>query len=192
MKVLTVEEKMEHFKNVSLEDASKKSNELLTNYKHDLDEQFEKHKKQYTETSKIIEDTKISEAKLEAKRALAKAQAEIKREVSNHHNEIKNYIFSEVNKKIDAYKQTAAYKEALISHIKSVKEQFEGEDILFLIDKSDENLLSSLKDQVKNIEISNTPFVGGIKAMIEARNILVDYSFKTKLSEEQDNFTISL
>ncbi|MCR5836765.1 MAG: V-type ATP synthase subunit E [Lachnospiraceae bacterium] len=184
---------MEHFKNVSLEDASKKSDEILTTYKRNLDEQFEKHKREYAENSKVIEEAKISEAKLEAKRALAKAQAEIKREVSNHHNEIKNYVFSEVNKKIEAYKKTSEYKTMLISQITSIKKQFDGEDIVFLIDESDKGLLDTLsKETSVNIEVSKTSFVGGTKAIIEARNILVDNSFKTKLSEEQDHFTISL
>ncbi len=193
MKFLTVEEKMEHFKNVSLEDASKKSDEILTTYKRDLDEQFKKHKIEYAENSKVIEEAKISEAKLEAKRALAKAQAEIKREVSNHHNEIKNYVFQEVNKKIEAFKKTSEYKAMLISQITDIKKQFDGEDIVFLIDISDKELLDTLaKETSVNIEVSKTSFVGGTKAIIEARNILVDNSFKTKLSEEQDHFTISL
>jgi vacuolar-type H+-ATPase subunit E/Vma4 len=193
VKFLTVEEKMEHFKNVSLEDASKKSDEILTTYKRDLDEQFKKHKIEYAENSKVIEEAKISEAKLEAKRALAKAQAEIKREVSNHHNEIKNYVFQEVNKKIEAFKKTSEYKAMLISQITDIKKQFDGEDIVFLIDISDKELLDTLaKETSVNIEVSKTSFVGGTKAIIEARNILVDNSFKTKLSEEQDHFTISL
>ena len=184
---------MEHFKNVSLEDASKKSNEILTNYKKSLDEQFEKHKLEYTASSKALEEAKINAVKLEAKRALAKAQAELKREVSKHHKEIKSYVFSEVNKKLDEFKKTSDYQSMIVSQINSVMKEFDGDFIQFLIDKSDEELLDKLKKETgANIEIATGSFVGGTKAIIESRNILVDNSFKTKLSEEEENFTISL
>ena len=69
---MTIEEKMEHFKNVSLDNASAKSNDILTAYKQSLDEQFEKHKETALLESKSVESAKLNAVRLEVKRELSK------------------------------------------------------------------------------------------------------------------------
>ena len=168
---MTIEEKMEHFKNVSLDNASAKSNDILAAYKQSLDEQFEKHK----ET------------------ALSKVQAEVRRTVTLHQNKLKSQIFSAVVEKLNAYKKTEEYKKELISQINKISSDFNDTTVEFYIDSSDESLLSDLQSHTgADIKISTVPFIGGCKAIISDKNMLVDNSFKTKLAEEQEKFTISI
>lgn len=190
---MTIEEKMEHFKSVSLENASNKSNDILTAYKQSLDEQFEKHKEEAIADSKSTEEAKLNAIRLEAKRELAKAQAEVKRTITTRQNALKADIFSIVNTKLDEYKHTDEYILLLTKQIKAVQSDFSDTEITFYIDSSDKALLEILtKETGANIQISQVSFIGGTKAIIEARNMLVDNSFKTKLNEEQEKFTISI
>ncbi len=181
---MTIEEKMEHFKNVSLDNASAKSNDILTAYKQSLDEQFEKHKETALLESKSVESAKLNAVRLEVKRELSKVQAEVRRTVTLHQNKLKSQIFSAVVEKLNAYKKTEEYKKELISQINKIE---------FYIDSSDESLLSDLQSHTgADIKISTVPFIGGCKAIISDKNMLVDNSFKTKLAEEQEKFTISI
>lgn len=190
---MTIEEKMEHFREVSLDNVSTKSHNILVEYKKSLDEQFEKHKQSALEDAKEAEASQISAVKVEAKRALSKLQSEIKRDVIMHQNELKTELFDAVNAKIYEYKTTDEYKKMLIDQIKKIQKDFDDAEIDFFIDPSDEMLLDSLiKATAANIQINQTAFIGGIKAIVNSKNILVDNSFKTKLSEEQEKFTISI
>lgn len=190
---MTIEEKMEHFKSVSLENASNKSNDILTAYKKSLDEQFEKHKEDAIADSKAVQEAKLSAIKLEAKRELSKAQAEVKRTVTTHQNKLQADIFALVNEQIHKYKKTEDYKLLLIKQIKTVLEDFNDTEVIFYIDPSDQALLDTLNNETgAHIQISQTSFIGGTKAIIDSKNMLVDNSFKTKLTEEQEKFTISI
>ena len=181
---MTIEEKMEHFKNVSLDNASAKSNDILTAYKQSLDEQFEKHKETALLESKSVESAKLNAVRLEVKRELSKVQAEVRRTVTLHQNKLKSQIFSAVVEK---------YKKELISQINKISSDFNDTTVEFYIDSSDESLLSDLQSHTgADIKISTVPFIGGCKAIISDKNMLVDNSFKTKLAEEQEKFTISI
>ena len=142
---MTIEEKMEHFKNVSLDNASAKSNDILTAYKQSLDEQFEKHKETALLESKSVESAKLNAVRLEVKRELSKVQAEVRRTVTLHQNKLKSQIFSAVVEKLNAYKKTEEYKKELISQINKISSDFNDTTVEFYIDSSDESLLSDLQ-----------------------------------------------
>lgn len=189
---MTIEEKMEYFKNVSLENASKKSTDILTAYKQSLDEQFEKHKEDAIIESKNIEASKLQAIKTESKRELSKAQSEVRRTITLHQNKLTSEIFSSVNELLNDYKKTEDYKTLLVTQIRSVLSDFSDTAVVFYIDPTDEALCDYLKKETgADIKINQVSFIGGTKAIIDSRNMLVDNSFKTKLSEEQEKFTIS-
>lgn len=189
---MTIEEKMEHFKNVSLENASNKSNDILTAYKKSLDEQFEKHKEDVLIESKSLEESKLQAAKTESRRQLSKAQSEVKRAITLHQNKLTADVFSSVNERLNKFKQTEDYKILLTTQIRSVLSDFNDATVVFYIDATDKSLLDDLiKETGADIKISQVSFIGGTKAIIDSRNMLVDNSFKTKLSEEQEKFSIS-
>ena len=83
--------------------------------------------------------------------------------------------------KLNAYKKTEEYKKELISQINKISSDFNDTTVEFYIDSSDESLLSDLQSHTgADIKISTVPFIGGCKAIISDKNMLVDNSFKTK------------
>jgi vacuolar-type H+-ATPase subunit E/Vma4 len=64
-----------------------------------------------------------------------------------------------------------------------------GEEIIIYINPSDESLKASLESKTGfTLTISATDFIGGTKAVIKTKNILIDNSFLTKLTEAKDDF----
>lgn len=59
------------------------------------------------------------------------------------------------------------------------------------IDENDSHLRSQLESYASHpIIISDRPFMGGIRAVLRERQILVDYSFLTFLDRLKENFVI--
>ena len=67
---------------------------------------------------------------------------------------------------------------------------FAGNDKLTLyLDPSDEAHKASLEQKLSvTLTISAMPFLGGVRAVIPEKNILIDNSFETLLNEERENF----
>ena len=65
-----------------------------------------------------------------------------------------------------------------------------GNDKLTLyLDPSDEAHKASLEQKLSvTLTISAMPFLGGVRAVIPEKNILIDNSFETLLNEERENF----
>ena len=65
----------------------------------------------------------------------------------------------------------------------------DGEEILIYINPSDAHLKDDLEAKTgASLTVSREDFIGGTRAVMQKRRILIDYSFKSALSEEYDNF----
>ncbi len=82
------------------------------------------------------------------------------------------------------------YKKLLLKQIKAAS-SFAGTDaIIIYINPSDADKLPELEQSAKiPLTISQASFIGGIRAVIESKNILIDNSFETQLKEAKESFT---
>ena len=85
--------------------------------------------------------------------------------------------------------KTEAYNDFLVRCIRQAVD-FAGEDpVVIYINPSDERKRSDLEDATRvRLTISAEDFIGGVRAVIRSRNILIDNSFKTQLRNEYDKF----
>lgn len=65
---MTIEEKMEHFRSISLESANNQSVESLSNYKKSLDEELLIHKETAKKLSEDSKRARINQVKANSKR----------------------------------------------------------------------------------------------------------------------------
>lgn len=190
---MTIEEKMEHFRSISLESANNQSVESLSSYKKSLDDEFEIHKETAKQLSEESKRARMNQVKANAKKELAASQMMIKKQLTGKQSEIKSKIFELVQKKIADYRKTPAYVELLKSQISDIVNDYKDFNITVYIDSEDADLLNLLKDSFDiNIQLYDKDFLGGTRTIIPEKNILIDYSFKTRLVEEQENFTVTL
>ena|GEM_PF-5047054 len=118
------------------------------------------------------------------------AEASARNNAVELRKELKSRLFSDVYNKIKDYKNTNDYKEALHRSILALFEKTGGSIITVSLDESDMELKDYL-EQSENIKIiSGGDIIGGFKATIQGKNILFDYSYKTRLEEAKASFTL--
>lgn len=190
---MTIEEKMEHFRTLSLESANNQSVESLISYKKSLDDELEIHKETAKQLSEDSKRARMNQVRSESKKSLASSQMAIKKQITGKESEIKSNVFDLVRKKISEYRKTPDYIELLKSQISNIVKDYSDLDITIYIDSEDAHLLNTLKESFQvNIQVYDKDFLGGTRTIVPEKNILIDLSFKTRLVEEQERFTFTL
>jgi len=187
---LTLEEKLEHLKNLSMEEARAEGNRIITDYRAALEQVLENHKIDAKKQSEIRIKTESIHAKQQKNQALIKGQLDSKRKYSQLQQELKEKIFDETKEKLNVFMTTKAYEHYLVQKIQSAL-NFAGNDpIIFYINPTDQDKLATLIATNKaDIRISDRDFVGGIRGVIENRHILIDYSFHILMNNAFETFT---
>lgn len=190
---MTIEEKMEHFRRMSLQSANSQSAESLSSYKNSLDDDLETHKETAAQLAEESKKALLNQVRANSKKELTSAQMKIKKQVTNKQATLKSLIFDEVRNKISEYRKTPEYLVFLENQIKSIINEYADKDITIYIDPDDSDLLDELKSITGgNIEIYSKQFYGGTRTIVPEMNILIDNSFKTRIADEQESFTITL
>ena len=120
-------------------------------------------------------------------------QIKLKMEISKKAAELKEKIFSQLEAKLATYQSSPAYEALLDSQIDRALKFAGNDEVKIYIDPNDEALAHKLS--VKHgidIIISKYPFHGGLRAVIPAKNILIDNSFEKKIAEAKDKFDVEM
>ena len=78
---MTIEEKMDHFRSLSLESASSKSAESLSSYKQSLDDDLELHKETASQLAEESKKALMNQVRANSKKKLSSEQMKIKKEL---------------------------------------------------------------------------------------------------------------
>ena len=187
---MTTEEKLKYFLDVSVQSATKKSTAILSDYKEALDQIFEQHKKEVISKAELQVKLGIASLEHDKNKTLAKEQIRIKKETSQLQEDLKETLFSEVKELLEQYKLTQNYSQLLLQQIQTAKNFAGEEEIIIYLDPEDSAKQSYLEEATyTQLTISKYSFMGGTRAIIPSRNILIDHSFETKFNELKDSFT---
>ena len=186
---MTTEEKLENFYNHSMESAHAEAERMIAEHQTALDQIFSEHqetKKRQAEAELAAEKEKL---KRENNKVLSTEQLQIKRTHSLKNMELKNQLFAEVEKKLLAFKETPAYKDYLSEKIEKALKFAQGQKLEFFLDSSDSALLEELAAQTgASLHISAEHIIGGVRAVIPEKHILIDNSFAAVMGEERESF----
>lgn len=189
MNNLTTEEKLQHFLKASIEDAQNRSQKMISDYKEALAKIADEHK---AETLKKAElQIKVEEEKLQRNRnkEISKQVLHIKRKITKKQAELKDKLFVEVAHMLEEYMSTEDYTKLLVKEIKEAVDIAGESDVTIYIDPADSESLNKLEMMTgASLTISEYSFMGGTRAVIRDRNILIDNSFAKKLEEAKENF----
>ncbi|MDY2937317.1 MAG: V-type ATP synthase subunit E [Fusicatenibacter sp.] len=186
---MTTEEKLQNFYNHSLDSASREAERLIADHQNALDKLFSEHKEIKLRQAEEEVAAETEKAKRDINKSLSADQLQIKRQLSRKNMELKDQLFAEVREKLNEYKKDPSYEDYLARKIREAVD-FAGTDHLKLyLDSSDEAHKASLESKLSvTLTISSIPFLGGIRAVIPEKNILIDNSFETLIAEERENF----
>lgn len=184
---MTLEEKLENISQAAIEDATKQGDALIQEYQQDIDKAIKIHEEEIEKRNIAEYEYQYAKLEREKNKAISQAMLESKMTITKKTEELSEKLFDLVKSKLAAYKKTPEYESYLLKLIQSAVDFSNGNEIAIYIDSSDASLKEALeKKSGKTITISTEEFFGGIRAIITEKNILIDESFATKISEEKE------
>lgn len=175
---MTIDEKLSHFYDVTIEDAQAKAAGILEEHRKALAQMTEKHKADSQENAQVQIKAETANARREINKALSAEQLTIKRDWTKKQNELKEKLFAEVKTQMENFRNTPDYPAYLENKIKEALDFAEQDKINIYLSPEDSVLLPDLVERTKAfITVSAEDFLGGIKATIPHKNILIDHSF---------------
>jgi vacuolar-type H+-ATPase subunit E/Vma4 len=172
-----------------MEDARTRSAKMLDEYTEALEQTFSEHQadsKRRAEHQVALESERIER---EINKKLSLEQIGMKRDFGKKQDELKDKLFSELRDKLAAFMESAEYTKLLEKQIQEAKTLAGKEFITIYIDPADEEKINKLAIlSGSDIQVSEYSFLGGTRAVIPSRHILIDNSFQTKLAEAKRDF----
>lgn len=186
---MTLEEKIAEIQASSMEDARAEGNEIIESYRAALDKVFEDHKQEAMRQMETRIKAETINVKQQKNQAMAKAQLEFKRQEGRVQKELKDKVFREVMELVEDYMKTEEYRDFLLRCIQKSVEFAGGEELTIYINPSDQNMKETLEMHSGTmLTVSKEDFIGGVRAVIRGRNVLIDHSFRTALRTEYEEF----
>lgn len=188
---MTIEEKLQHFTTFSMESARENCDCLLREYEAALEKIFLDHQENKRRQEELELKTETDQLIRENNKRFAEEQVQIRRTLSRRQEELKDKLFVEIKDKLARFAESPWYHQLLVQQLRKAYDFAGGEEVILYIDPSDAERRMSLEVEVgAPITISSYSFVGGTRAVIPGRNILIDQSFETKLAEEREKFQL--
>lgn len=190
---MTIEEKLEHFESLCYGDATERSDKMLADYTASLRSILEEHKKDARRQADMQVAAEAEKIEHDINKQLSIEQINIKREYSKKQEELKTMLISELRNRLALFMDSADYQHFLESEVKKALAFAQNAPITVFLDPSDEDKQHRIAMHTgAELKISDTSFLGGIRAVIPSKNILIDNSFQTKLGEISDKFQFRL
>lgn len=186
---MTDEEKLQHFYTLCTEDAKKDADEELQAFSKELEDAFEAHKKQKAQES----DAWIASERVSIERTLKREysgkQQKIRQGLAARQDMIREKLFQRVREKLLAAKEGPEYLEFLIRKTEESKKIAGSEPMTLYIDPSDQKFLDELEARTGvRASLSKEPFLGGTRAVVRSKNILIDDSLQSLMEDERENY----
>lgn len=186
---MTTEEKLQHFYEVSMDTAREEATKVLDEYKAALETEMERHKQEKQAASESQFKIDSDNAAREINKALSAEHLHIKRKLSKKQQKLKESIFAEVEDMLDTFSKKPEYTDWLENKIKQSLEIAENDSVQIYLTARDSAKAEELAKRTGITPlISETDFLGGIRAVIPEKNILIDNTFLTAFENEKERF----
>ena len=190
---MTLDEKLEQFYNATIESATTQNIEIVEEYKQNLDKLFEEYKKDALKKSEQTFRLESENLIREKNRTLSSEAINIKRKLNEKNIELTDILFDDVMNRLKNFMKTKEYEELLVKFILDAKEFAREDELTIYINPTDIGLKHTLEDKTQvPLTISQYDFIGGTRAVIHAKNILIDHSFSSKIAAQKEHYTFSV
>lgn len=184
---MTLEEKLENLSLAVLKDATLQSEALIREYQENIEHSLKTHEEELTKRNQEEYEYQYAKLEREKNKAISQAMLESRMLITKKNEELSKKLFDFVTIKLLEYKKTKEYENYLLKLIDTAINFSNGHEMTLYIDPSDASLKDFLeKKSKKTITISDENFLGGIRAIMTEKNILIDESFSTKITEEKE------
>ena len=186
---MTTEEKLKHFSEVSMETAREEAQRAITEYKAVLEDEMEQHKKEKQAASENQFRIEAENAAREINKALSAEQLHIKRKLSRKQQELREILFSEIQEQLRAFTKTEGYADWLEAKVKKALVIAGEDEIQISLSPEDADLIPEIEKRTgMRPLLAEDSFLGGIRAVIPQKNILIDDTLLTSFQNEKESF----
>ena len=180
---MTIDEKLQHFYEVSLDEAREDAAQAIQEHKEHLARTLEDHKQTSRQNAEAEIKAETGHVRREVNKALSAEQITLRRDLSRKQEELKTALFSEVKAKVQQFITTAEYEEYLCRRITDAVNFAEDDEIQIFLSSGDKDKVNVLAEKTGvPLQVSDEDFLGGIRAEIPQKNILIDNSFSANLA----------
>ncbi|MGB8451102.1 MAG: V-type ATP synthase subunit E [Anaerocolumna sp.] len=187
---MTMDEKLEQFYHAAIESATSQNVQIIEEYQKSLRDIYEEHKNEAVRQAESLcraESEKLLRGK---NRELSAEAIKLKRKISEKSEELTEKLFKGISDRLTEYMSTPEYYKLLLKQIRESVEFAKGEAMTIYINPTDSNVKTSLEAETNTVlTVSTRNFLGGTRAVIHDKNILIDNSFITKLEEIKSTFS---
>lgn len=187
---MDINRKLDIFYRAVMEAADAKSAELL----EEQGKGFERELEEYEVSRKQEEQRRIRQAEEKLRREVNRTTAaqllELKKEYHSSQEECREELFSIVQEKLAAYRATDAYARQLSEMARRAKDFAKGAELTIYLSPADAAHSAALAAETGcPVLVGDEDFIGGIRAVIPEKNVLLDESFSTKLAREREEWS---
>ena len=174
-------------------DAKAAAEKILSDYRDALEKDFLDYQSSEIRLADMEVKTETTRIDKEINKELALEQIKLRMELGKKSAELKEKIFTQLEERLADFQASPEYEALIDSQIKRALEFAGSDEVKIYIDPTDEELAHrlSVKHSI-DIAISKYPFHGGMRAVIPAKNILIDNSFEKKISEAKEKFDVEM
>ena len=189
---MTTEEKLQHFYDVSMDSAREESQKELDSYRETLARMLAEHKEEKTKSAAERLKLESENAKREINKALAAEQIHIKRRLSKKQQELREKLFVDVKDKLEVFMASPEYVNWIEEKIREAKKVAGENEVEIYLTPADEGIAKSVTATTGiPVLLSETPFMGGMKAVIPDKNILIDHTFSSLFESAKEEFNFN-
>ncbi len=188
---MNIKEKAEHFYNMAVDNATAQNTAMVEEYRLLLDKELEQHKKEARRKADAYLKEEMERLMREKNTALALKTLEIRHLYKDRATEITEDLFSKVKINLTEFMKTDNYVELLKKQIKEAKEFAKNRPVTIYLNSTDADKAALLCEELNiTIEISETDFWGGTRAVIPDKNVVINESFLSKWEEAKKCFAL--
>lgn len=186
---MTIEERIAHIQEAAMQEARLKADAITKQHEKMLASIFNQHREEVIRQSEVRIRGELINARQQQNMAASRAQIELKREYGKRQKELKKELFKEVERMLQEYMKTEAYEKALVKYIEKALRFANGEELTIYINPTDADKKDYLEEHTgMKLTVSKEDFVGGVRAVVHGRNVLIDHAYKGALENEYQKF----
>lgn len=190
---MTIEHKLKHFEEICIHDATEQYEKMIADCTAYQESVLKEHMEQAEKQAAARLEAEAEAIRRETNKRLSVNQIAIRRIYSQKQEELKGKIFSELRDRLARFMELPQYETMLKAQIRKAKQFAGDEEIHIYIDPADQEKQALLSMETGcDIRVSRYPFLGGTRAVIASKNVLIDNSFETKLKEAGESFQFML
>ena len=188
---MTTEEKLASFYMHCLTAATEEAGRLTSDHKAALEKLYQEHVRQKKKQSEAELTILKEDLRRRNNKALSEAQLEVRRAYSTHTQELKDELSLDVEKKLADFKETPEYTDYICKKINMALRVAKDQktDLTIYMDVSDRVIAEEISARCGvTIHECPEPILGGVRAVVHSRKLLLDYAFRDLLNEEKEAF----